>query len=304
MENEQNEKCAPSKEYTDGSCFSLESLKKISKKANDAGANINIVNNKKKLVDQLTEYFSSKNACKSQTCWLRTELLKNIDDEDIEENTFRPAGPKKKYEWLSTTHINDVVSQYQEKYDDFQFLGALPNDFEDLPFLGLSNINLDNYVENGKTKLGMVINLDSHNQSGSHWVALYFDLNNYKLYFFDSVGKKPGKRIKNFNNKIVNYMYKKKVGKEFQVNKVLGLINNIKDETKRKKYYKTLKDKLKGIDIRYNPIQHQKANSECGVYSINFILRLIKGEEFDDIIKNITDDEDMNKCRKVYFRNT
>lgn len=304
MENEHHEKCAPSKNYTDGSCFSLESLKKIAQKANELDANITVDNDKKKLVEQLTQFFSSKNSCKSQTCWLRTELVKSINDEDIEENTFRPYGPKKKYEWLSTTHINDVVNQYQEKYDDFQFLGALPNDFEELPFLGLSNINFDEYIKNGKTKFGMVINLDSHNQSGSHWVALYFDLENYKLYFFDSVGKKPGKRIRKFNNKIVNYMYKKKAGKNLQVDKAIGLINSVQDESKRNKYYKTLKDKLKGIDIRYNPVQHQKANSECGVYSINFILRLIKGEQFDDIVKNITDDEEMNKCRKVYFRNT
>lgn len=304
MENEHNEKCAPSKEYSDGSCFSLKSLKNISKKANNLGANINITDNKKELVSQLTKYFSSKNSCKSQTCWLRTELVKSMNDEDIEENTFRPVGPKKKYEWLSTTHINDVVSQYEEKYNDFIFLGALPNDFEELPFLGLSNINFDDYLNKGKNKLGMVINLDTHNQSGSHWVALFIDLLNYKLYYFDSVGKKPGKRIKKFNNKIVNFMYKKKYGDELNVNKILALINNIDDETRKNKYYTLLKNKLKSFDIRFNPIQHQKANTECGVYSINFILRLAKNESFNTIISNITDDEEMNKCRKVYFRNT
>jgi hypothetical protein len=56
-------------------------------------------------------------------------------------------------------------------------------------------------------------------------------------------------------------------------------------------------------DVRYNKIQHQFKNSECGVYSMNFIIRLLGGETFDDIVNNITDDITMNNCRKIYFRN-
>jgi hypothetical protein len=58
-----------------------------------------------------------------------------------------------------------------------------------------------------------------------------------------------------------------------------------------------------GFDIRYNHIQHQFNNSECGVYSINFIIRLVGGESFDSVINNITKDEEMNANRKIYFRN-
>ena len=56
-------------------------------------------------------------------------------------------------------------------------------------------------------------------------------------------------------------------------------------------------------DVRYNKKQHQFKNSECGVYSMNFIIRLLNGETFDNIIGNITKDEAMNECRQVYFRN-
>ena len=58
---------------------------------------------------------------------------------------------------------------------------------------------------------------------------------------------------------------------------------------------------LEELDIMYNYLQHQKGNSECGVYSINFLKRLVNGESFDDIITNQLDDEKVNKCRKVYF---
>ena len=40
--------------------------------------------------------------------------------------------------------------------------------------------------------------------------------------------------------------------------------------------------------IKFNQTRHQFKNSECGVYSINFILRLLKGETFEFICDNIT----------------
>jgi len=282
-----HEKCAPGNKYDNNSCFSLESLKLIAKSYNNLHDDkIEITNDKKQLVKKLTNAFSNK--CNDdQTCWLDIDVVKKLDNDDIND-TFRPEGPSTGYEWLNTTNINDVVSQYEKKYDDFIFLGAVPNDFEDVPIFGLSNINLDNYYNKNKTKLGMVINLDNHNQSGSHWVALYTDFKKNQLYYFDSFGEKPSKKVKKFNNKILKYMYKKKYNKNINFSNLL----------KNKDYV----NKLKDFDIRYNHIQHQKKNSECGVYSINFILRLAKGESFDNITNNITTDDEINECRQVYFR--
>jgi DNA polymerase/3'-5' exonuclease PolX len=48
-----------------------------------------------------------------------------------------------------------------------------------------------------------------------------------------------------------------------------------------KKYHNS-----KDYDVRYNKIQHQFKNSECGVYSMNFIIRLLGGETFDEIVNN------------------
>ena len=64
-----------------------------------------------------------------------------MNDDDILNNTFRPEGPSNRYEWLSTTDINDVINQYQNKHKDFIFLGAVPADFEELPVLGIDNLN-------------------------------------------------------------------------------------------------------------------------------------------------------------------
>ena len=131
-------------------------------------------------------------------------------------------------------------------------------------------------------------------------MALYTDLKKNQIYYFDSLGSKPGPRIKRFNNKILNYMYKKKYNKELQIG---GFIKNIKSKKNFSgKYISLLNDKLNDFDIKYNNIQHQKEDSECGVYSINFIIRAVKGESFDSITKNITTDDEINECRTVYFR--
>ena len=72
--------------------------------------------------------------------------------------------------------INDVITQYHSIYKDFLFLGAVPVDFDELPILGINNLNFDILKANGKTQIGLVINLDEHWKDGSHWVALYFNI--------------------------------------------------------------------------------------------------------------------------------
>ena len=296
-----DEKCAPSKSFKDGSCLTLKSLKLIiesyNKNIKDIEKKIIISNNKSEMVQKLEEKLSDK--CINQTCWLRLDIIKQIKNEkikkDILENTFRPEGPPKKDTWLSTSDINDVVTQYQEKYKDFLFLGALPADFQELEVLGINDLDFEDIEKEGKHKIGIVINLDVHTQGGSHWVALFTDLEKGQIYYFDSFAKKPYKRTKKFINKIVRYLYKKKYNKDININSLIKTINRNEEN----KYL----DNLKEFDIRYNTIQHQFNNSECGVYSINFIVRLVGNESFDEITKNITKDNEMNKCRTKYFRN-
>jgi hypothetical protein len=281
----------------DGSCFTVDALRKIAKAYNEKSKNeeshIDLNKTKEELVDAIT--FKLRNKCNDQVCWLRDGIIKEMNDDDILNNTFRPEGPTGKYDWLSTLDINDVISQYHDKHSEFLFLGAVPYDFQELPVLELHHDDLFNKFETqGKHKIGLVINLDTHNMPGSHWVALYADLRDKRVYFFDSVGKKPGVRIRRFINKIVRHLYKKSnPDKHLSINDVLA---------KAKKEKQVHKDLMK-IDIKYNFVQHQFDNSECGVYSINFILRLLEGENFEDIITNITKDETMNKNRKIYFRN-
>ncbi len=285
-------KCAPSKKYSEGSCFSMESLVKISNAYNNKFSTdkpIKISNSKEELVNELSNKISS---CKGdQICWLNQIWIKELNDNDINNNTFRPIGPQGRFKWLSTTDINDVIFQYEDKYKDFKFLGAVPIDFESLPGLSAYNLDLDNLVNNlKKPKIGMVINLDEHWQRGSHWVGFYANLDKNQIYYFDSYGIKPRKRICEFVKKLALWCYKRHID-----------MNGGSDtESVFMKPNKNRYEKI--MDIQYNKIRHQYGGSECGVYSTNFILRLLNGESFNDICNNITSDDKINQCRKVYFR--
>jgi hypothetical protein len=291
-----NKKCAPSKIFKDGSCFELNDLKIIASSYNNrikTSNKITITDDKKDLVNQIEKKL--KNVCDDQVCWLRQDFVKQIESDQIIKNTFKPIGPKGKYEWLSTTHINEVVEQYMENNKDFIFLGAVPIDFDDLPILGMSDLDFNELHGGGKSKLGVIFNLDEHYKNGSHWVALYSDLDKNQVYFFDSYGKKPEKRIRKFVSRIVKYMYNKKYNKDLPIKSILS---DLKGGNIKKSVFK----ELKKFDVDYNKVRHQYKNTECGVYSINFILRLLDGQTFKNISLNKTYDDKMNQNRNEYFR--
>jgi hypothetical protein len=285
-----SDRCAPSKKYSEGSCFTFENLVEIANQFNNQHSNkikIPSNNNKKLLLKELTSKMMNEYGCSDQACWISTPVIKHIPNEDITKYTFRPTGPKKKYAWLTTSDINKVMEQYEIKYPNFLFLGALPNDFEELALYKMNEINYTELEKTHKNLIGAVINLDTHNQSGSHWVALYINLLDHHIYYFDSFADKPGYRITSFIKKALAHMSRKNNVKKFDIYNFMN------------KYQKS-----NNYDVRYNKIQHQFKNSECGVYSMNFIIRLLEGETFDDIVNNITTDEQMNSNRQVYFRNT
>jgi hypothetical protein len=294
----QDNKCAPSKKYSQGTCFTLEALIKIGEAYNKTiagtgttiggGSNfqkIEIKENKRHMLKEVTNRL--ENVCNDQVCWLKQTLIRNIKDEDINKNTLRPEGPTRpdnakdnqgNFEWLTTSNILDVVKQYEYKYADFHFLGAVPIDFDDLAQYGIKNLNLNKMYDGGKTKIGIIYNLDEHYKSGSHWVASYFDLKNNNIYYFDSYGKSglnkngfPDERIVALMDRVTNWCRNKHKGGRGKVN------------------------------VQYSQNRHQYKNSECGVYSMNFILRLLQGDTFEHLEKNKVLDHVISKCRNVYF---
>ena len=67
------------------------------------------------------------------------------------------------------------------------------------------------------------------------------------------------------------------------------------------KFMQSCGKKIEEIRVDHNKIRHQYKNSECGVYSIRFIVKMVKGANFDKLCKNKVPDDKVNKCRSVYF---
>lgn len=271
-------RCAPSKTYQDGSCIPLDILTEMANAYNRTSSkqkiyvptNVDNAQKKQIILKQFEQVFKD---CNDQMCWLKKPFVAYLNKEtytDLKNFTFRPSGPEGRFEWLSTIDINKTMRQYEQKYSNFKFLGTVPIDFDNLPEVGFNNLNFEELQKNGKTKIGAVFNLDEHYKSGSHWVALFADLEKSQIYFSDSYGIKPHNNIQKFIDRIDGH----------------------------------LKKKYTNIDKRINRTRHQYEGSECGVYSINFILRLLRGDSFEDITKQRIKDRTINKCRMKYFNNT
>lgn len=275
--------CAPHVKYEAGSCARIFVLHELAKAYNATAnekdkirlsKNYEILNPQKYksfLVHELDKRIGDK--CSSQKCWTTQEFIKNMDkiaQEEFIKNTFRPKAPQGKFTWLNTININNVMAQYTEKYKDFKFFGAVPMDFAELPMLEIRKPNYNELLKNGKSKLGIVFNLDNHDQSGSHWVAMFTDLIKGRIYYFDSVGIKPEKRVRTLMREQSRFIKENGIPYDKQ-----------------------------HIDV--NTVQHQTENTECGVYSMNFIIRMLKGMDFNELCNKPIADKKINKCRKVYF---
>lgn len=269
--------CAPGKTNKKLSCFSKNSLIKIAKAYNKSINDKSIITTsnrtKKQLWGGIREKLSRQ--CSTEWCWVDQDFIKKTKSSEILKHTFRPKRPKSwetnKYEWLSTVDINKVMKQYEKKYKDFLFIGPVPLDC----YLGsslsceLSNLKLDKLIKYKIFKLGIVYNLDYSYMPGSHWVAVYLDINNKSISYYDSYGHIPPTEIS-------------------------GLLDNIQHKLS------LLNIKIKQ---KLNKKRHQFGGSECGIYSMNYIIERLNGKTHSQIVKKKIPDKLMNDMRKYLYRN-
>lgn len=320
-------KCAPGRKFENGSCLTTGELVEMAKAYNKThGDKINlsaipkdIINNniddknkentngskykekyqkyeikiKKFLLKEFNKNLGNK--CKTQKCWTEQKFMENMDEEKkeyIQTKTMRPSGPSTGREWLNTVNIDEVLGQYENVYTDFSYLGTMPRDFQNHDFLKQDEKFYKDLFKSGKTRVGMVYNTDKLGGKGEHWNAMFTDFKQGLVLFFDSYGVEPGKETQKHMELL------KKVMQETcgEMAKSDYNHNNLSKQTAEG----GLKCNL--IKLKNNENRHQFKGSECGVYSINFILRMLRGDKFDDICNDKIPDDKINKCRRVYFR--
>jgi hypothetical protein len=302
----EDQKCAPSKIYNKqiGTCFSHDQLILMANAYNTYIDNNNINKPKidlnsstKELLIELTKSLSK--TCNQQTCLLQEVFVKEIKDSkllfELLYNSYRPKGPFKgqdKNKWLSTSDINQILFQYQTITPDFIYLGALPIDFESINVpINIKDIKLYywliKFIKAKIYKMGYVLNLSKHNESGSHWVGLFINLKKNQIYYFDSCGDPPPSQIIHLMNRIAAFCYYINIKKN----------PNIKKITNRRSL-----EEFDKVDMRYNNTIHQRGNSECGIYATNFIINMINNVSFTKFTSTVITDSQINKLRNVYFR--
>ena len=236
--------------------------------------------------------------CNNEMCWSSLPFIKN---KTFLLKRFKPFKPnswlKNNRTWLSTPDIENVLEQYEQKHFDFKFLGVSPVDwnykFSDSTCVteDLCNLDLLKLYNNGVKKVGIIFNLDKHNDTGSHWVALFSDLIEREVYYYDSYGYRPPYNIRQLMSNISNR------GKNIPI---LDIKKDISNKGICLDNCNNLDNTL--FSTYYNDIRHQYKNSECGVYSMHFIISFLEGKTFIEIINNIINDDNINKFRDIYYQ--
>lgn len=251
--------CAPSvkKEPELNSCFSYQSLARIARRFNKANPQeaIPISKSRKTLWKDIRSRMPN---CNNEKCWTEAVWLKG-GDRNMVLDDFKPPIPQGKYVWLNSEDIDRVVIQYEKVFPSFLFLGTYAIDFQQIQESVVKE--LMKALRNSKIKsIGIVLNLDYHDEPGSHWVSVFIDKRNKTMEYFDSFGENaPDEVAELFERLPSNYQYKE------------------------------------------NHVVHQRKNSECGNYAINFIVQRLRGSSFEQVTKNIIRDEEMNSRRKLFF---
>jgi hypothetical protein len=237
--------------------------------------------NKSQLWHSIRNYMSDK--CRYESCWMEKTNI-NSDEKSKMKKQFLPKRPQEWnsdiHTWLSNYDINAIMKLFEKQYPDFSYLGTVTSDCPIAYKCELSEFNMNKLFQNGITQAGIIYNLDTHTQSGSHWVALFIDLKRKpEISYFDSYGFPPPSLIKKF---------------------ILVQQSSINSELHKGLFGGGhCKKQIKYI---YNTKRHQRGHSECGVFSINYILEKLKGKKMSQISRVRISDEDMNILRRNLFR--
>lgn len=281
--------CSPitmGKKAAKNTCYTMDVLKRIRDEYNkDHPSDVISTEDPIEIWNSLSDRLKH---CDTEDCWLN-----EIDDatlrQQIDNYIFAPDSPPEwdanPNEWLTNYDILDVLNQYAIAYPQFLFLGPSPIDF-DKKIHGtcversLCRFSVKKCMDDGKTKIGIVFNTDPHDKGGSHWISLFIDLEESFVFFFDSGGDEIPSEIDAFKDRVMK--------EAAELSKPLKYYNNFGR-------------------------RHQHSNTECGMYSLFFIITMLTGriganQRKSSLKKRIylfvggnIEDKYVEKYRKIYF---
>jgi len=217
-----------------------------------------------------------KLACDSESCVVKSAIFKKAYTSSVDKlkkEKFKPDGPWKDDTWLNNFNIDDVLDQWTNVYPGFVHIPFQMRDF-DKKNTELAKVDLYTKYKEGMKSFGVVLNTDYSSGGGIHWFAIYGDFsdpNNVTLEYFNSSGTLPLKEVQ-------NWLYSTKALLESHDLKVKVII--------------------------VSRIEHQKSDTECGVFSLWYIWSRLNGISYVyfDKSKAVTDDMMYTFRRHLYRR--
>jgi hypothetical protein len=272
----------PKDELNEFTCYTNDSLINLRDHWNARHPDVKINSNSPKEIHrQLAEHL--KDMCNNEACWLKQKgAFGNLESELTD--SFAPESPpewkKNPNEWLSSVDIMKVMKQYEKAYKHFDFMGPTPINFDSRKLYGecvweeLCKFDLDNLMKKGKTMIGIIFNTDPDNKPGQHWISMFINIKKKTIFFFDSTGDPAP-------------------------HEVMALVKRIQ------KQGLALKNPIKFKFDSNKGVEHQYGNTECGVYSIYFIVHMLENKTTEHYLKtHILKDEYIQKFRKIYFNDS
>lgn len=226
-------------------------------------------------------------------CWVQHLNVKEAGVLKFVKPTKPKEWTSKPRTWLTNLDIEDVMEQYaQDKTFRYNFLGVFPIDFALKDDFGacvvseICHLSWRKLASGGAKFMGMITNLDNHNQSGSHWTSVFACLDPsypcFGVYYYDSGRSEPPPEMRKF------------------MEDLRALVVEHHGSSSGKKF-----------KIEWNHMkQHQFKNTECGVFAMMYQMRWLdllkkdKGTLFETVVGvNWNDEHAFYKRNELYAQN-
>lgn len=270
--------CSPETERAGNhTCFSKVDLEQMRRVWNVRHPDNKIVSHSPSVIwGHLKSYYAT--VCNKESCWVR-QMMQSKEQQRELLDAFAPESPKdwekNPNEWLSSMDILRVMNQYEKKYKCFDFMGPSPIDYDHRQVNGepvwkeLCFFDLKTHIQKGHFKIGIIFNLDKHTGSGTHWVSMFINVKKKTIFYFDSTGDAIPPQLMKFVRTVTEQGNRLGIAFSFDQN---------------------------------HPVEHQYSNTECGMYSLFFIIHMVEDKITSHYLKtHVIRDKDVEKFRRIYF---
>lgn len=304
----------------------------------------------KNIHTEVVERAKEKLGCSTELCILEAlepQLGRAIVSAEIKTN-FKIPGPTDN-KLLSNINIDAIMNRFAELFPGFYPYNFNMRNYASYSFRqgyvenspdSLATIQFRDLYANGHNCCGCVINADTYQGPGTHWMALFADARGGKwsVEFFNSSGQVPAPEWVNWMTKTKSQMEdlidrRKDGGVSTRsalptvaaptvsaptvsaptvsaisgVSASRGKIGSEETTAAVKKLCCDSKSFGKnistGVDIVCcSEIRHQQSKTECGLYSLFYIFARLNGVPYEYFMKNPVPDQLMFEFRQLLFK--